>query len=52
MKYLAAYALLTLSGKKDISIHFIIQPPLILNQLSAVFNAKLRMPKSIASSPH
>ena len=51
MKYLAAYALLTLSGKKDISTTFITQPQKILNLSSAASNAKQTMLKSKASSP-
>jgi hypothetical protein len=51
MKYLAAYALLALSGKKDISTHLVIQPPRTSKPSSV---ASHRMPltkKSIKSSP-
>jgi len=37
MKYLAAYALLALSGKKNISNTSLIQPPTILKLSSTVY---------------
>ena len=50
MKYLAAYALLALSGKKDISTSHPTQPPRILNPSSVAFNPMPLMPKLTRSS--
>lgn len=49
MKYLAAYALLALSGKKDICTHLFIQPLVTSKLSSAVFNHMPLMPRSIKS---
>lgn len=51
MKYLAAYALLTLSGKKEISMYFIMQPLKISNLSSVASHANLMMLKSKLFSP-
>lgn len=50
MKYLAAYALLTLGGKKDISTSHLTQPPQTWRLFSAVSSLTLLMPKSIKLS--
>jgi len=52
MKYLAAYALLALSGKKDISTSFFTQTPMISKPFSAVFNLMHQMMTSTKSSLH
>jgi hypothetical protein len=49
MKYLAAYALLALSGKKDISTGDFIQMQRISNPYSVAFNLTPLMPKSTKS---
>lgn len=50
MKYLAAYALLALSGKKDISTPPLIQPQAILKPCSTASNPTLQMQRSTKSS--
>lgn len=50
MKYLAAYALLALSGKKDICTHTLIQPLLTSKLSLAVFNHMPLIARSIKLS--
>lgn len=50
MKYLAAYALLALSGKKDISTPSLIQPQAILKPCSTASNPTPQMQRSTKSS--
>ena len=52
MKYLAAYALLALSGKKDISTLTSTQPPMTSNLSSAASNPTPAMLKSMKWSKH